>query len=487
MASNFYSLLTNEVIKMNDMQNFNNFSVLKMFNLQESDIEHFHIHLIDNVLNIDVTLFRKDELCPHCGHDIYRVKGYVPKKLVHAGFTNQKCVINYKARRYHCSLCSKTFYEHNPFAFDGMRFTMSTVYNVLKDLKSVNETFTSVASRHNLSTTTVTSIFDNYVDISRGKLSKVMCIDEVYAFKSYRGKYVCVLLDFKTQEIIDLLPSRKKYDLYNYFETIPKEERDRVKVVSIDMWHTYKVVVEKYFKNAVCAVDKFHILQEFTRRFTYVRIQEMNRYRDEPKKTRLEMTQLEIEAQYRRETNYTLLKKFNWLLSKRNKVYLEPNSPRKYNRILKGHYNYYEIREKLFMANPKLREAHKLQSLLYRLYELDYEEAEPVLIKLIEQFKQSSIKEMNNFANTLMTWKKEIINSFIEVDAIRLNDQGEKELIQTIVTNATIENKNKSIKTLKRNANGFKNWKRFRNRILYSVNQNSVHYLYPIKAKEKKS
>ncbi len=253
------------------------------------------------------------------------------------------------------------------------------------------------------------------------------------------------------------------------------------------MWHTYKVVVEKYFKNAVCAVDKFHILQEFTRRFTYVRIQEMNRYRDEPKKTRLEMTQLEIEAQYRRETNYTLLKKFNWLLSKRNKVYLEPNSPRKYNRILKGHYNYYEIREKLFMANPKLREAHKLQSLLYRLYELDYEEAEPVLIKLIEQFKQSSIKEMNNFANTLMTWKKEIINSFIEVDAIRLNDQGEKELIQTIVTNATIENKNKSIKTLKRNANGFKNWKRFRNRILYSVNQNSVHYLYPIKAKDKKS
>lgn len=132
---------------------------------------------------------------------------------------------------------------------------MNTVYNVLSDLRKVTETFSSVALRYHLSTTSVISIFDKYVDISRDVLSEVLCIDEVYAFKTKNSKYVCVLLDFKTLEIIGLLPSRRKMDLSNYFYNIPKEERLRVKIVSMDMWHTYCDITQVYFPNAVCAID----------------------------------------------------------------------------------------------------------------------------------------------------------------------------------------------------------------------------------------
>lgn len=54
---------------------------------------------------------------------------------------------------YKCPECSKTFYEHNPFTTEGMKISLSTVYNVLNDLKKLNETFTAVVHRYNISPT----------------------------------------------------------------------------------------------------------------------------------------------------------------------------------------------------------------------------------------------------------------------------------------------------------------------------------------------
>lgn len=444
--------------------------MLRMFNLEEKNIKEFKVYHQDGILNIDITLNPKKECCNLCGHDAYTIKGYVNKKLLHSTFTNQKCVINYKARRYKCRLCNKTFYEHNPFAFDGMRLTMNTVYNVLCDLRKVTETFSSVAERYHLSPTSVVSIFDNYVDIGRSQFSEVICIDEVYAFKSYQGKYVCVLLDFKTQEIIDLLPSRKKADLYSYLRTIPKKERSKVKLISMDMWRTYRDVAQVFFPEAVCAVDKFHVLQEFSRKFSRVRVMEMNKYKKPEVENDATLTELQKEMMYRDEINYYLLKKFNWLLFKMGDKAPKPDARRRYNQRLKGHYNLYELRELIFKANPVLLEVFNIQSKLYKFYEGKYSEAEEKFNDFIEVLKKSNIHGMTDFMNTLLQWKREIINSFMEVDG-----KGK-------VTNAIIENRNKAIKTIKRNSNGYKNWNRFRNRVMYVVNKSATHYLYPIKS-----
>lgn len=101
--------------------------------------------------------------------------------------------------------------------------------------------------------------------------------------------------------------------------------------------------------------------------------------------------------------------------------------------------------------------------MLYKFYEGQYSDAEENFMKFIEVLRKSNIHGMTSFKNTLLQWKKEIINSFIEVD-----DKGK-------ITNAIIENRNKAIKTIKRNSNGYKNWDRFRNRVMYVVNK-SVTY-----------
>ena len=49
------------------------------------------------------------------------------------------------------------------------------------------------------------------------------------------------------------------------------------------------------------------------------------------------------------------------------------------------------------------------------------------------------------------------------------------------MNNGIIENRNKVIKCIKHNANGYSNWKRFRNRHMYVLDKDATYRLNPIK------
>jgi len=65
-------------------------------------------------------------------------------------------------------------------------------------------------------------------------------------------------------------------------------------------------------------------------------------------------------------------------------------------------------------------------------------------------------------ANTLNNWKAEIVNSFIKFKGQR-------------VSNGPIEGRNSLIKKILKIANGYSNFKRFRNRIMYCLNRYASH------------
>ena len=80
------------------------------------------------------------------------------------------------------------------------------------------------------------------------------------------------------------------------------------------------------------------------------------------------------------------------------------------------------------------------------------------LENLIKDFKENDRDEMKNFAGTLSRWKNEIIYSFTIIG-------------ESTINNGRIENINRTIKTIKRNANGYKNFERLRRRIMWCVNK----------------
>lgn len=87
---------------------------------------------------------------------------------------------------------------------------------------------------------------------------------------------VYYLIDFRTQEPVDILPNRHKEELIRYFRSIPWEERKRVKAVCIDTYPVYRDAIRTAFPEDVkICVDHFHLIKEFTQQADEVRLSVM--------------------------------------------------------------------------------------------------------------------------------------------------------------------------------------------------------------------
>lgn len=447
--------------------------VCELFNLDESDIQTIDYTNAGGIAVISVLLADKNRPnCPECNCSNISIKGYQHKKIVHSVLSDRKCVIDYRARRYKCNLCGRTFYEHNPFSFGKQKLSSLTVQNVLRDLKNHNDTFSSVAQRYHISPTTAASIFDTHVEMDRLTLPEYMSWDECYAFHhpGYKSKYVCMFLDYKKASPVDILPSRRKEYLTRYLLTIPKEERNKVKMISTDMYETYRIVINEMFPKCLISVDHYHLSQEFSRKMDSIRIRIMKQY---PKSS----------------SEYYLLKKFNWLIFKRRDsedkegLLFDPNRERKANKTLNRYLNYYEIETLLRSINTDIDEVWELKDAFMDFYDTnDTNTAEKELNILIKRFQASGIPEVKEFARTIKNWKQEIINSFqaIYTEYTVNKDTGQVELSQRKLNNGLMENRNSILKIIKKNANGYTNWERFRNRCLYVLRKDSTAALYPM-------
>lgn len=454
--------------------------ILALFNLESEDIEDIS-YANEAELAIIRILLRPDyPPCPDCGNPNVLIKGYELKKINHGILTDRKCILHYSARRYRCPVCGRTFYEHNPFVFSSMKISALTVINVLKDLKSQTETFSSVAKRYHISPTSAASIFDQHVQLPRLPLPELMSIDENYAFfhKGENSKYIFVMLDYRTGEAIDILPSRKLEFLKDYFLKIPKEERKNVKMIATDMYKEYRTLIHDIFPDSVHTVDHFHLIQELSRRTDAVRIRVM---KSVPKY---------IADTSQQTDEYYLLKKFNWLIFKREDVLdtdkkplFDINRERRMNNKLQRMLNYYDIRKLIEAIHPDLEAAWRLKDDVVDFYDDNtLDTAEEALNELIQKFYRSGIPEMIQFGKTLRNWKQEIINSFTVVG---VRHKVDKETGQVVISELKLntnisETKNSIIKTLKKSANGYACWHRFRNRCLYILRPNAKPVLNPL-------
>lgn len=430
--------------------NIRNKFITNILNVDDKDIES--LDCIDDSngnLTLTIKLLRKEsDVCPACDKP-GRIHGYNMKKLNHSIFANRKCIIIFKQRRYKCVDCDLTFSESNPFAKRNEKITHETKINVLKDLKRTNVTYNQVAGRYNITATEVQRIFDKHVNIEPHALPEALSIDEHYFPNSdYDGLYMFIMMDFRTGELIDIYPDRKKSYLISKFSAIKNRtyndkthtsELSRVKYISMDLNDYYRQVCKLYFPNAIICADEFHVIRNLNDFFDNVR-----------KRCRRNCDS---------DLYIYLLTKFEGVLS----VDADLDNIGKYNRKLGRYINYRGIREMIFEAFPDIRIAYELKEdyiLFNRTAALNNAEIE--LEKLIEAFKNCSIKEYKAFSSLLINWKKEIVNSFIVIDGKRIN-------------NSFIESRNRQIGSLIYNANGLSNFKRTRNRIMYCINKNDTY------------
>ena len=85
-------------------------------------------------------------------------------------------------------------------------------------------------------------------------------IDEFKATKDTKSKMAFIVVNQDNRNIFDINNSRLSKDIEKYFKRYSKQERDKVKFITMDLYKPYYKLIHNLFKNATLISDRFHII-----------------------------------------------------------------------------------------------------------------------------------------------------------------------------------------------------------------------------------
>lgn len=371
--------------------------------------------------------------CVYCSCKHTKIKEYKTKTIRSLPTGKNRTTIVFNLPRYICPRCHKT-YTHSI-----EQYASNSVSKILKNklLKRFSEicTFKSIANEYELSLTEVINIFDESCPDLRIPFTEAICIDEFSNIRKDDYKFACVMIDFFSHKIIDILPSRTTPFLDDYFVSLPLKVRDNVKYVVTDMYDGYISATKRWFRNATIAIDPFHYMEYLTEAVQNVR---RRIFSDESK----------------------IFYDRSWMGSHWRLLTTNPKNYPKKNMTLKSGVSIsYRDRVLAFVRQDKdlLYAYLTIQGIYYELENLTFDKAPKYFDCVINMLSNSTLPEFVSCANTWNHYKEYIINSFIVYKGKRLS-------------NGPIEGTNKRVKELKNVMSGYRNHDRFYKRMILIQN-----------------
>ena len=347
-------------------------------------------------------------------------------------------LIIYK-RRFHCYNCNKIFTEDMGLNTKNGNISNKTKIQIRKDLLDYNMTIDKITIKNHVSKYVVRKELEEATEMIpdyQKNLPRVISFDEFKA-DTNEGKYAFILNDPIHKKVLDILPSRKKERLIQYFTLT--ENRRSVEYIISDMYEPYLLVQKVMFPHAKYVVDKFHYIKYIMEALDKIRIRLQKEYGEKSKEYKL----------LKNKKNVSLLRKYsneiNWWVEQ------ERYRNGRIVRVLPG-----DIIRELLDISSDLKRGYQLKELFLDIvHHAPYEDAKRQLSDFIELCKESKIEEFCEASKTIENWLDYIVNSFIDER----------------YTNGYTEGINNKIKVIKRNAFGYRNFQFLRKRILYIFNK----------------
>ena len=371
-------------------------------------------------------------VCPNCGC-IYESN---PDTIIKYGFkknckikmdkvSNYSVILFLDKQRFLCKHCKSTFIAETNLVDFHKQVSNNTKTTIILELMQKGSE-KDIASRNNVSANTVNRILDS---ISKdnliknyGHLPKIFGIDEFNATKDTISKLAFIIVNQENHNIFDINNSRLSMDIEKYFKRYSKQERDKVKFITLDLYKPYYKLMHSLFKNAVLIPDRFHII-----------IQARNAL----DKTRIKLC-------YKSNPNYTKLKKY-WKLILKDKKDLN-KTKRTYQKCFRKEMTQEEIVTYLINTNDELYETYQIyQTILYSIGTKNKD----IFLSIINGKNKKISKYMKKAIRTFKSMEKYIINSFMYE-----------------YSNGIVEGINNVIKQVKHVAYGYKKFAHLKARIM---------------------
>ena len=449
-------------------------SITDLLDLEDSDIiiSDIQVDGTEKIITLETPV--EAHFCPCCSFRMHS-KGIKVRTISHPILQDgYHLILHLRQRRWKCTnpACQYVTNESFRFVNPRRRSTNSTDILIFTAFRDITMSAAAIAEKFKTSDTHVLEVFDRYVQMDRLPLTDIISVDEVYLDLDDDCKYALVIQDFHTGDPIDLLRSRRTKVTEPYFASIPVEERLKVKYLISDMYNPYIAYVPKYFPNAVPVVDSFHVIQWI--------VHSIDMYiRDLLKKFRKRDREQADEKSRKNghpvnpplSDEVYLLQKYRWLILSNNaniNYQLDARVDRHFHRLM----NTYDYEDALFRIDPRLRVLRDLKEKYIRFntrYAGMPMDARIQLDRLIAEYKLSGQEIFRNFANLLIKYEEEILNSFVMAEKIGKDGKYESRL-----SNGPIESMNRKAKDLKRLGRGYRNFDHYRNRFLYAVRSNPI-------------
>ena len=174
--------------------------ILNYFKDTNFDFERIKYLHHNGFIYVDAYYIPEDQTCPKCGSNNISKNGYKTKTVKH---------------------CQYAFYEKDTFSNPNETISIESVNMIINKLKFETSTFESVARDAHLLRQNVIDVFDRYINYIPGKIPEILSFDEKHINNSLTdNSYVFIILDFRKIQIYDIVFSRHKSKLENYFSKI---------------------------------------------------------------------------------------------------------------------------------------------------------------------------------------------------------------------------------------------------------------------------
>lgn len=364
----------------------------------------------DDGIHISIEMPRKIHICPRCGASTDKIHDYRRQVVRDAPIQGSNTYLHLNKRRYRCPACGKRFYENVPLVPKYHQVTSRLVAYVIDRFRHM-VTIKQIAEECNISWASAARYFD-MVSVDNIHLTRCISLDE---FRGDSGgqKYQCILTDPKHHRLLDLMPERNTDKLLEYFQGY--SDRNNVEYVVMDLSNMFRYVANACFPYAKIVADLFHVVSLAEHAFENTRKQEQNKF----------------SRDYRR-------------YFKRNKSLMRKS----FNAMTKDEQDLVSV---LFGITDQLAPAYYLREGIRDLAKCSTRaQAARKLSKWMMMAQSMKVPEFERVARTITAWQDEILNAF-----------------ETDLSNGFTEGCNNKTKVLKRNAYGFRNFKRFRKRRLF--------------------
>ena len=379
-------------------------------------------------------------ICPNCNDDNVLINDYYYTNTRFTTNDGLTVIIRIKRARFKCKECNKTFTNRIRGIDRYSRISNQARSLMIKDFYK-QKSFSLIAKDYGVSTQEVMAVFDKeFPTVYRSKLPKAMCIDEI-GFKTIDGSYAAIIYDHDKKIVVDVIRNRQSGYLSSYFMSCSFYERREVKYFISDLYEGYTSIKQQFFNEAIHIADMFHVIR-------LLRV-EVSRLR---KRTIREKT---IEGDIKRS-----FMKRNWEMFERFVSAEEMRKPR-YIRSDGITYTTWDLMRRCLELDIEFWDAYNtLQDLMCYWKYKNYTDAVNFIEMIYKKLIHSGNDDLIRVGNTYHKWRYEIAN------AIHYKNDVDKRY-----SNGPAEGMNNAIKTIIKDGNGYRNFERFRKRVLLILNK----------------